>query len=477
MLQPNAPAIGDEASAPRSAPPTATATQVPLAIKLLYSLPQLPLTMAVIPMIMFMPQFYTGHLGIRLSDFANILLVAAIFDIVTDPIIGYLSDRTKSRFGRRRPWIIAGTPLIMLSLYQLFMPSGPVDNWHLLGWLLALRLGWTMLQIPYFAWGAEISGDFNERSSITGWRAAFGIVGAVSIQVVLSLALLGFDFGGSGNALWLVGLIVIGLLPLCVGVAAWFVPDSKSFSPSAIPIVRGLDLMWRNGPFRRIICAFMIGNMSYAINMQLFLFFVAAVIGDPEAFVWLLLVANLAALASMPFWIGLSRRVGKHRAWIAGFAAVALTGPLYVFLGEGDIWWMLPMIIIGSAGSATFEALPASMNADIIDLDTLRTGEDRAAWFFSAWQFATKCSMALAGWLALQAVGWFGFDPAIGPENGPSQMLALKVVYAIVPSVCILIAMRIAWNYPITEARHRRLRENLAKRTQRRLAALPADAP
>ena len=78
--------------------------------------------------------------------------------------------------------------------------------------------------------------------------------------------------------------------------------------------------------------------------------------------------------------------------------------------------------------------------------------------------------------MAMQADSFFGFNPAIGAENGPSQLLALKVVYALVPSVCILIAMRIAWNYPITEARHRRLRDNLAKRTQRRLAAARANA-
>lgn len=437
--------------------------------KFFYGLPQLPIMMAVVPMMMYMPQFYTGERGFDLGVYANIVLLVSIFDIVTDPLMGYISDRTNSRFGRRRPWVVLGVPVMMLGIYKLFMPGdGEIAASYLIIWMMTLRLGWTMIQIPYLAWGAEISTDYNERSEISGWRAGLGVLGAVSIQLILVCALFLFGFGGSGNAVWLTGVSVLLLLPLCAAIAIFFVPEPRRVVTTSMPVLLGLKLMWRNGPFKRVITAFLIGNTSFAINMQLFVFFMAAVIGDMTSFVWLLLYANICAFIAMPFWIKLSERIGKHRAWIGGFILIAISGPFNIFLGRGDLYWLIPIMTIGSIGSATFDALASSMKADIIDLDTLRTGEERAAWYFSVWMLATKSSMAIAGWLALMALDWSGFDPMLGIENGPDEILALKLLYGVVPSLLILPAVLVAWNYPITQVRHQRLRESLARRNLRR---------
>ena len=457
-----------------TASPAATHHPLTRTAKLLYSLPQLPVMMVILPMIMFLPEFYTGQLQLDLAVFANVLFAVSVFDIVTDPLIGYLSDKTRTKYGRRRPWIVAGVPLMMLGIYMLFMPSGEINAWYMLTWLMVLRLGWTMVQIPYYSWGAELSTDYNERSAITGWRAALGIIGSLSIQVILVIALFGFDFGGSGNALQIVGTLVICLLPITVGLAALTVPETNEFVPSTVSVIKGLKLMWQNGPFKRLILAFLVGNTSYAINLQLFVFYIGSVIGDPRAFVWLLLITNVVAIASMGFWVKLSERIGKHRAWIAGYLLVATVSPLYIFLGQGDIWWVIPIITLGGIASATFEFLPNSMKADVIDLDTLRSGEDRAAWFFAVWSFATKSSMTIAGWFTLRALDWFGYDPKLGVNNGPDELFALKALFAIGPSVFMIAGALIAWNYPITQERHLRLRENLARRRARREAATTA---
>ncbi len=439
--------------------------------KLLYSLPQMPLMMAILPMIMFLPPFYTGERGIDLAVFANILLAVSVFDIVTDPIIGYLSDKTKTRFGRRRPWIVAGLPVMMVSIYFLFVPGPNVDWGYVLFWMMGLRLGWTMIHIPYYAWGAELSHDYNERSSITGWRAAFGIIGSLSIQVILALALLGFDIGGTENALNLVALIVLFTLPFSVALSALFVPEPQEGAPSVVSLFRGLQIMWRNGPFRRLMLAFMVGNMSYAMNLQLFLFYIGSVIGDPRAFAWLLLVSNGAAMIAVGPWVKLSERIGKHRTWIAGYLLVSFVSVFYLLLGQGDIGWVVVLVAIGGLGAATFEAMPQSMKADVIDLDTLKSGENRAAWFFAAWSFVTKASATIAGWFTLRALDFFGFQPQLGPNNGPDELFALKALFGLGPAFFMVVAAMIAWNYPITQDRHMRLRTNLARRNARRAAA------
>ena len=110
-----------------------------------------------------MPAYYTADLGLTMGAVSGVLLLSRLFDAVTDPLIGWLSDRTRSRFGRRRLWMAASVPIFMLAVYKLFLPSGPVTATYLLTWLVVLWLGWTLLYIPYYALGAEISPDYDER--------------------------------------------------------------------------------------------------------------------------------------------------------------------------------------------------------------------------------------------------------------------------------------------------------------------------
>ena len=151
---------------------------------LYFGLPDYAVYLAAIPVSLYLPFVYSRDLGLELTDIGLILMLARLSDVVTDPLIGYLSDRTRTRFGKRKPWLAAGTVVMMFSAWQLFAPSGAVDNWHLLIWSVLLWLGWTMINIPYFAWGAELSEDYNERTRITGWRQFFGYLGNVSVLLV-----------------------------------------------------------------------------------------------------------------------------------------------------------------------------------------------------------------------------------------------------------------------------------------------------
>ena len=155
-----------------------------------YSLTELPVTMALFPVMVFVPMFYTSEMGIPLTLAANIILIVRIFDVFTDPLAGYLGDRTTTRWGRRRPWIAAATPVLMLGFYMLFLPPDGVGASYMFGWMLFLSLGTTMMMIPYYAWAAELSPDYHERSRITGWRSMMGVVGSLAAQLVPAAALI-----------------------------------------------------------------------------------------------------------------------------------------------------------------------------------------------------------------------------------------------------------------------------------------------
>lgn len=432
-----------------------------------YGLTEFPIHIVQMPMTAFIPNFYAGDLGISLAVVGTIALVTRLFDVITDPLIGFLSDRTNTRWGRRRPWLVASVPVMMIAVYKLFLPDPDVGAGYLFVWTTVLWLAWTMLLIPYWAWGAEISPDYRERSVITGWRSAIGIGGSLAAQLVPIGALFFFGYGGTGEVLFLLGIMMLIMLPMSVGLTVWKVPEPRDYVSTSIPLRQALRIMWRNGPFKRLIFAFFATWAALATTTSLYLFYVRYVVGEEKAGVAMLSSFYLCNLLSVGFWVWLSQRIGKHRAWAASLVLIAVAHPFYLLLGEGDFVWMLPMSIVSGLAGGAFAALPNSMKADVIDLDGLKSGVDRAATFFAAWSFAMKLAAALGAWLSLSTLAWIGFDPALGTNNDPAQIWGLKVMFAMVPPLMFLAAAVIIWRYPITEDRHLKLRDALKRRRAR----------
>jgi len=146
------------------------AAAVPRSVLLAYGLPGLPLATVLLPLFVYLPTFYAESLGLGFAVVGSLLLVARLTDMVTDPLVGVLSDRFGWPLGRRRSWMLLGVPLLMIAAHRLFLPPDDAGAAYLLEWSIAAYLGATLVQLPYSAWGAEISGDYNERSRISGTR-------------------------------------------------------------------------------------------------------------------------------------------------------------------------------------------------------------------------------------------------------------------------------------------------------------------
>lgn len=437
-----------------------------------YGVADLPVMLAIMPMSIWLSRFYTGDMGLSLSAVANIMLLARLFDVFTDPLVGHLSDHTRTRWGRRKPWMLASLPLLMIGLYKVFLPPDGIGIWYLFSWMMVMWLGWTMLMIPYYAWAAELSDDYDELTRITGWRAVMGSVGGIGAQLIPFIALVLFGFGGTANVMTMLGIAALILMPLCVGVALLRVPEFPEMRAPSVPILAGIRIMWRNGPFRRLLLAFVLSSTGLAIVMPLYIFFVEFIVEEPPANVpYMIIISSVAGFLGIPFWVWLSKHVGKHKAWIGGFLVVAAVSPMYLFLGPGDFWLMVPGIIIIGIGTGSFSALPNSMKADVIDLDTARSGKNRAAFFFSAWSLVTKLASSLGGWLALQSLALFGFDAANGAQNTPEALTGLRLTFAVLPAIIFVIAAAVIWRYPITKERQARIRAAIDRRTLRRNAA------
>jgi Na+/melibiose symporter-like transporter len=428
-----------------------------------YGLADMPIQMAAVPVAAFVPNYYSQDLGVSLAAVGLILLLSRSFDAITDPLIGWLSDRTNTRWGRRRVWMVGAIPILMLSIYKLFMPEpGEASPLYLFTWLVVLWLGWTMLFIPYYAWAAELSPEYNERSRITGWRSAIGLGANVVSKLVPVVAIFCCAYGGTQETLFLVGSMTLILLPVTVGLTVAMVPEGKDFIPARMPLLPGLALMWRNGPFKRLIAAFFINQLGTSISTALIVFYVRSVLQDDEKTILQLLVYYAFNLCGIPFFVKYSSKVGKHRAWCYALLLFSFFMLGYLLLGAGDFYWMLPITAITGFLAGCFWVIPNSMKADVIDVDRLESGEDRTAWYFAVWSLATKVALSVGPFIALTLLSFTGYNPM--PEAGTEEgsTLGLKLLFVFGPATGFLLTALIAWNYPLTEEKHKLLRGELA---------------
>ncbi len=442
--------------------PEGAGGRLPRMTLLAYALPAFVVALPTIPVYIHLPSLYGVGLGVGLTTVGLVLLVARIFDTVTDPLIGALSDRYPFLGCRRKPWIAVGAVIAGLGLYKVLGPPADADAAYLMTWSIVLYAGWTMVAVPYMAWGAELSAGYNERTRITSWREAIALIGIVGAGAVTAgLTQSGWGEAEAAHAIaWLaIGLGVV-VLPLMLRM----VPDRAAARAARRPIAWreiqvGLRDLAANRPFLRLIGAWFLNGLANGIPAALFLIYLEHGLGAGEQERPLfILVYFIAAVAAVPLWLGLSRRFGKHRVWCwamltasAAFVAVPVLDA-GAFVAFGVI-----CVITGMALGADL-ALPPAIQADVVDYDRWRFRHDRAGLQFALWGMATKLALAVAVGLALPGLDFLGFDPDAPTDQGT---LALVVIYALVPVVIKVMAIMVVWRFPLTRERHAIIRRRL----------------
>ncbi|MBM3538003.1 MAG: MFS transporter [Alphaproteobacteria bacterium] len=437
----------------------------------LYALPGIALAIPTLPVYVYLPAFYAETVGLGLAATGAILFAARSLDVITDPLVGVISDRWPTRFGRRKPWMAAGAALAAVALVRLLDPPGGAGGLYLLAWSALLYLGWTLISIPYAAWGAEMTEGYHARARITAAREAAMLAGIVIAGATPALAARAGV--GEADALALIGWLAIAAgAPTLVALLAFVrEPKASPSSPAATATMTALAAnasprawRWRallaNGPFLRLGGAWLLNGLANGIPAALLpLYLKHGLKADTDATGVLILAYFLAGVAAVPLWLALSRRIGKHRAWCTAMLAACAAFVWVPFIPEGGIAAFFAVCLVTGAVLGADLALPPALQADVIDLDTLLTGERRAGLFFALWGMATKLSLAAAVGLALPALAFAGFDP-----NAPTApgLWALAVIYAWVPLVTKLCATFIVWRHPITARRHLAIRRRLA---------------
>ncbi|MBL8779328.1 MAG: MFS transporter [Alphaproteobacteria bacterium] len=445
----------------------------------------IPLAFASLPIAIFVTRFYAQDLQIGIADVGFILLVARFADIIVDPIIGFVSDRLKLPFGRRRSWVLLGAPVFALGVYMLFLPPESLASatedarrMYLLTWIAVFYLGWTMITIAYGAWGAELSEDYNERSRITGVREVFtllglGIAGAIPVIVgvpkevcvdgAVTIATAGT--GGYWNIMQVMGITIIALVPVALGLLYLTTPEPPVREMKHLSFLKGARIAATNMPFVRLFFITAGVRMgSRAVEGLLTFYLVSVAMFTEQQASTAILALLVPAIVFAPFWIWAGKAWTKHRALAIALLIGTLTFCFLLLLRDaGYIANLAAFVVLGSVFSAPF-TLGQSMAADVIDLDSLKSRQPRAGLLISFFQLAVKGGDAVGVGVSLMFVGWLGFVAQKCAINTPEAIDALAYVYVLFPIVLWLPAIILLWNFPITPAVQKRIRDLIDRR-------------
>ena len=434
-----------------------------------YAAPMAPLGALYFPVYVYLVPYYAG-LGADLALLGAFMLAARLLDAATDPLMGMLSDRVRTRWVRRKPWLALSGPLILFSAWMLFRPPEDATAVYAGIWLALMTLVWTMALTPYLAWGAELSGDYAERARVTAWREGAGLVG------MLGAALLYAAGGGdAGLGLALVFYALLVAVPLGFGAAVAVTPEPDDLSVRKVAWREGLALAASNKAFLRLLLAWFVNGAANALPASLFLFFVEFRLGAPDWAGPLLVLYFGAAILGAPLWSWAAKHLPKHRVWSLVMLYACAVFLWALTLGEGDV---VPFAVISALSGLALGAdlsLPPAMQADVVDEDTAQSGEQRTGVYFAVWSVATKAAQAAAGGVALMLLATAGFEAAGGAgvgvgaldagetaaPNSERALWVLALLYAGAPVVLKLIAVAIMWGFPLDAAAQGRLRERI----------------
>jgi GPH family glycoside/pentoside/hexuronide:cation symporter len=429
-----------------------------------YALPALSLAVIGIPVYVFLPKFYTDTIGVNISTVGILLMAVRLFDAVTDPVIGYVSDRTRTAFGRRRPYIAFGAIGLAVSILFLFRPPVLAEDAMTLYfgfWLFALFFFWTLITIPYESLGPEMTTDYHERTVLFSVRDGFLILGtllAAASPVLIDAAMRSAGMTPTEKERFSIMAYIFAPMIVVFSLVCIYRIKEKFTHRMTDHLIKGFSDVFKNRPFMILIAGYTISALGSNLPATLILYYVEYVLQARNAEIFLL-VYFLTGIIFLPLWIAISRKIGKKSAWI--ISMVINTGAFsgVFFLGPGDAGIYGVLVFLSGIGFGAGLALPSAIQADVIDYDQLLTGQRREGRYIGLWSIAKKLAAAMGIGIGLLLLGRTGYSPNV--EQTGSTVFMLRVLYALVPCLCNVLSIAIISFYPITEQAHAAIRSKI----------------
>ncbi len=418
------------------------------------------------PALSILPGLYATTAGIDLAVLGAILVVSRILDGVTDPLIGMLSDKTRSRLGRRKPWIIAGGLLCMVGVLFWFRPGAETGALYFLLASIAVYLGWTMVEIPHGAWLSELTPDYQERSRISGFRTTAIYLGYVLFWSGPFLPIFATT-EITPEVTRFLSWLVVGLILVSVTWAVIRVPQGDVGIAKTADLKTAFRGLVSNKPMRYFSALMLASAIASGMVAGLYFFFIATYLAIPERFSHIGLAVATIGVASAAFWGLVGARIGKHRMLaLCNLSTVAtLIAMGFIRPGEAAYPAMFTVFSLSALFSAGSTVAYYALMADVVDYDTLRTRSNNAGNYYALITLFQKIGLGAGAGVALMLASLFGFDP--DARNEGLALAGFFIAFLGVPILLNLTSTILALFFPITERRHRIIRRRLEARERR----------
>jgi len=436
-------------------------SRVNLIVLIFYSLPMVAGGAMNMLVSLYLMKYATDALFIAPAAMGTLFLISRIWDAVNDPIFGYLSDRTRSRFGRRKIWIMSSAIPVGVFFYLLWMPPEYLKTFWMGLALIGFYTVFTTLYVPHYSLGAELTSDHHQRHRLYGARAIaenVGIFLAVGVLQALpdtSLARLRIPW-----VMFLVAAVsVVFILAMNFFVHEKSRPQGKSES-----FLSAATSVFQNRHARLILIAGFFGQFGAAIIFGMTLYFAEYVMLAPSAGNLVVGIFIICASATIPVWIYLLKHFEKKTIWIASNLILAMCFALTFTLESNNLGTLYLISIFAGAASGSILFVHPSALADTIDYEELMSSKKSQGIYFAIFTFVNKSAMALAA----MTIGWmleFGnFAPNV--KQGEDSLLFIRITYAFFPVAGFVIAAALLTFYSLGREEHSKIRREIARRSQ-----------
>jgi glycoside/pentoside/hexuronide:cation symporter, GPH family len=410
--------------------------------------------------------FLTDEVGLSAALAGSALLVGKIWDAVIDPFIGQLSDHTRSRWGRRRPYILFFTIPFGLAFVLMFRNPGITAQtgkfwWAMLTYMFFCTV-YSFTNIPYNALLPEISQDYNERTNISGYKQVFAVIGTI---LGAGAALPIMAMFASKTAGFIGMSAIFGFLAALSLLFTFFsVREPKNFiETQGENLLRSLKDVFTNKPYMLLLTAWFSNSAAVAVMEAMLIYYYKYIFQAEGAVTLAMITLLVVTIASIPFWVWLAKRVSKKTTYILGMTITLLSVVAFGFTADklGQTL-ALGIMVVAGFGFSSHYVLPWSMAPDTIEYGYARAGVRREGVYYSIWTFVIALGGALAGFLVGQSLALFGYVP--NAVQSANSVLGIRILIGPLPAILILLANLALAFYPLDKKRYDELQAQIRAR-------------
>ena len=415
------------------------------------------------PMWSILPAVYVKYFGLELSAVATVVLLIRLFDGITDPTIGYLSDRHRAANGSRKLWVVSGGIGAIFACYFLFIPPGQITASYYLIWSMVYFLVLTVSEVPHMTWGNELTMDYNQRAKVFSVRYIFTYLGSLAFY---ALPLLPFYAGNDYTPEVLADAVVIGggITLVAVVWAIFYAPPGKIAKSAQGDSFKLFTLSLKdNKPFLIYCAASGSVALGYGMWFGLIYIFLDAYLQLTEKIAMIFMAALIFSMFSTPLWLRLIRRTTKATAWMTGVVLFCIQLTVMYFVGPDSIPWLAPaLIIVAYISFASNDIAALSSLGDIVDYGKIKFHKDRGATYYAINSLIFKVGLGVGGGISLGCTAYFNFDPTTAIHNS-SEIFGLKLGFVVLPMIFAMLGIAFISRTPINKIRHGYIQRRIDK--------------